>query len=297
MKRFFRIFFALASGILIGGMLTAKLADGYFWWLGALAGGTLVWIMVDSKAIIVAITPAFRNATARRPTKSMFVVIAHRLRIWCNVFLVLFTMWCAMLSFATLVYTYTLYPKAIDLEEYKSVYSISVFIVLIVSSVAFPIFSTNNKQELLRSADKFQRDAWEWNIVSLLVYQIPRFLFLVALGVVVLLIASPYLISYAAALFFRAVGKVPFFLAKFTYELYKLAHTEERTICFVDAALGVGITYLLGSSFTTILTIAILGGIFGYFNVKVVKEQWLPRVDAKVQQFFQTMLAPAQATE
>ncbi len=292
MKRFFRIFFALASGILIGGMLTAKLSDGYLWWLGALAGGTMAWLIVDSRSLIAAIPKAWERARGWRPTKRAFVATVHALQIWNNLFLLIYTVSFVLIIFVVIA---LLLSSVLELSLLSLVAGIKIIQIIHCSCTGAALIVTFTASFCVGDGERERlRDrAWRWNIVSLFVYQVPRLLCLIVFCAVVLLALLPNLIRYGVPQLLLAVGKVPFFLAKFAYELYKLAHTEERMICFVDTALGVSITYLLGSSLPTIMLVAVLGGIFGYFNVKVVKEQWLPRVDAKIQQFFGTVLVKA----
>ena len=65
--------------------------------------------------------------------------------------------------------------------------------------------------------------------------------------------------------------------ALFLKHLFLLIHSDMRVLCMTDAALFAGVGYFLGSA----LWGAILGGLFGVLNYKVVSEYILGIVPAK----------------
>ena len=64
-------------------------------------------------------------------------------------------------------------------------------------------------------------------------------------------------------------------LAMFTKYLFVEIHSKRRLLCMMDAALGVGLGYLVDYGLAGLVIGTIAGGLFGLLNFEVVSKRWL----------------------
>ena len=69
----------------------------------------------------------------------------------------------------------------------------------------------------------------------------------------------------------RGIPGAAVVIARFSWHLFKLIHSDERLLCGIDAAIGVLIGYFTGNA----LIGALLGGLFGVLNFEIMSKRVL----------------------
>lgn len=74
-----------------------------------------------------------------------------------------------------------------------------------------------------------------------------------------------------------ALVKLLLFSVKFSWQLFRLIHSDLRLLCGCDATIGAVIGYAIGNA----LLGAVAGGLIGWLNYEFVSVRWLKLIPAK----------------
>jgi hypothetical protein len=235
-KESFSVFMACALGAFVGALSAMEIASAfaygkYFWVLGALFGGVVAYIAADFKSIPAGVARAYRETIGFRPDFEGWKTLALT---GAGVF----TAACTIFGLAILV------AAVFDAKLRSDLFSEGALAVATAALLITIVF-------IVLEATKMDTDGWYDAEAS-------RGVSLFLLKHVNPISATYWMLCGAWYL----LRRVPAF-AKLTF-VY--VHSDLRTLCFVDAALGAGCGYLFGSAILG----ALVGGVLGVLNYELV---------------------------
>ncbi len=245
-----KVFVACALGAFIGGIVALQL-NGYFWWVGLIAGGLVGYFTYEFKAVLKAVLEVWQHTKSWRPDFRPIPKIIKG---------VLFAV-ASVLSVGTtisvpLVAGFYLFGRS------SPVYHNPAYVASILPEITFfgGMLVAMCALVLRKDIDQFLRTTgrrlWKFNILMVTFWYLPRYTFV------------------GLWLFFR-YGVLH--IARFVWHVFKLIHSDERLLCGVDAAIGALVGYFTGNA----LIGAVFGGIFGVANFELVSKRLLHLVPAK----------------
>lgn len=257
MDRTMKVFLACALGAFVGALVALEV-NGYFWWLGMLAGGLVGYFSYEFKNVIAAIPRAWRAATSWRPDVEWW---RRFVWMWSYVFL-FWTGICVPFGF--------LFGLAVmkegQLSYFVTVTAFGVVIPALTGALAALLAAEHPTKLWAEHYASIREGGIRWNIISLLFWQLPRGFW--------------WLIRHAPAGAGIAVSDISFVtvvVGRFFWAFFKLIHSDERLLCGLDAAIGAGVGYLAGNAALG----ALAGGLLGVINYELVSKRLLHLVPAK----------------
>lgn len=253
MEKTLKIFISCALGAGIGTMVSSEI-NGYFWWLGLLAGGLTGYLSYEFRKVLVAIRTAWYQVIGYRPNWDLIMR-----RFWGT--LSGMSLLISALVFGGLVALgiYHLVPGS---EDLKSPLALLGFFTYHIPGVPafFKVLSLTKEKEGGSTTADIKRTLLYTNPVAILLYWPFKVLIKTPRAIVKgVKLATPYAK--------RGIGR----LIIFVKTVFILIHSELRLLCGVDAAIGAAIGYLAGSVFIGMIT----GGIVGILNYEIISRRIL----------------------
>lgn len=251
---------ACALGAFIGALSALEIASyfthgSYFWAIGALFGGFVAYCAVDFRHFCAGVARSYRAAIAWWPDtlywKVLFSVFGA-LAVAAN---------SVLWMFAGIV----MYFADTDDSITRGFLAVS----FVYTSISFCCgcwaASPGNKADKVEVCSSSLKAMRDWNPIGILYWTI--------IGLAWVAVRTPSAVMSAG----RSVGHAYRMLKKFFIGVFINVHSDRRTLCFVDAALGATAGFFLGSAIAG----AVIGAILGVFNYEIVSIKWLKLVPAK----------------
>lgn len=258
MNKSLKIFVACFLGAGIG-TLTALQLNGYFWWLGLLAGGLVGYLAYEFKKVLEAIPKAWRAVITWRPN-------------WKNAGMLLLV-WILLTPWMILLFG-LMGSLSEGLEGFKSmalVICLTTSLVTFFSTIFVFFFKKTATEEIKETLELL----WEFNIVFVFLYYLPVWLIKSAISIAPripgFLLKMIVVFSTSIVLFVKA-------LLAFVKTLFIMIHSEIRLLCGIDAAIGATIGYFAGN----VIIGAIFGGAIGLLNYEILSKRILHLVPSKI---------------
>lgn len=251
---------ACAFGAFIGAFLGLEAAQRfslgqYLWPLTAIFGGITAYVAVDFGRFTAGIARAYRATIAWKPNRLFWKAVVWQL--------------VAGLTIGTLVFLF-----------FSLVFHRTSGIILgaFMFFVFGPLAAANTdggapKNELENEIKDSKSIVWNFNPIAVLFWMGADIFLGLTKGVPLI----PSVLRIVFAFFGRVVWGMIKVLPRFVSTAFRYVHTQKRTLCFCDAALGAVVGYLAGSA-----TIgALAGAVLGFVNYELVSVRWLKLVPAK----------------
>ncbi len=245
-----KVFVACALGAFIGGIVALQL-NGYFWWVGLIAGGFVGYITYEFKAVLQAIPKAWRVVIGWRPNVEYWKAFG-KLSVYFTLFISTITVPLAILF---------LLISAEDITAYGYLL-ITPLMGLLMARVMTSDYNEGEYQSVVQEFRRFAR----FNALTTCWY-VPKYL----------LLGMWYSLKGTWWLLRRGIPVTVVAITRFIWQVFKLIHSDERLLCGVDAAIGALVGYFTGNA----LIGAVFGGIFGVANFELVSKRLLHLVPAK----------------
>lgn len=253
------IIIACFFGAFVGGITALEIAarfeyGSYFWGIGALLGGIVAYFIVDFAQVRTGVLRAYNNVVNWQPNllywKAVIVNMTYMMSV--TIYVVLF---------------FSLPYSMIGVISGERVEMV-VMSILIVSAIMLIIVLILSLLISLDELSRGENEGREWRYRLKLLRSIRR-----NLGHIETL--NPVTATcFLAALLWRSLPKlhkIPRLLWNFVLTFVRYIHSERRTLCFIDAALGATVGYYFGSAVIG----AVVGAILGVINYELVSVRWL----------------------
>lgn len=242
-KETFSVFFACAMGALIGAFASLELATHfaygkYFWALGALLGGFTAYGIVDFAEFRAGVVRAYRETINFGPDWESWKTFT-------------------VLSMGIAMACFSIFTPVVILR-WVSVGPVSFEECIPLLMCGLPLWGFALQVSLQHRMELGIELLKHTNPISAV--------FWTAFG-----------IFYGIRYILRYVPAAIVVTMRFVKRAFIYVHSDRRTICFVDAALGAAAGYFYGSAILG----AMIGGLFGALNYEVVSVRWLKLVSVK----------------
>lgn len=251
MKRSFHIGIACACGAGIGTLIALSVGP-MLWWLGALAGALVGYLVIDFQRIPAAVKSAWVGTFTWWGKKENHRVAAHALSCFLS-----FVCWIGV-SFLLTLYGGT-FPSASP-ERVSYVFISLCAIAGMAAQAGLWIVHT---KAVRNGSKKWYASVMYGNILFACFYFVPKIL--LELGKDIALDVAQEAPT-AAIKFAHFVGKV-----------FRAIHSDVRVLCAVDAALGTCVGYFLDHVFYGVA----FGFLFGFVNYEIISKRVLKCVQAR----------------
>lgn len=240
MERTLKIFISCALGAGIGTFAALEI-NGYFWWLGLLAGWLVGYVSYEFKTVIAGVCKAWKEVVGWKPNKDY----------WKFFGLTIMAYQLTALTFLVAIFVINYFLPFIRSGGVPEVFLYLWFIgILITVWTLIPeppinlLKRRNRAKQLIKIANPF----------SFYFYWVPFSIFWIV----------------------KRIPKAIVVLARFIKTVFILIYSDIRLLCGVGAAIGTAIGYFAGS----VIIGMFAGGVFGVFNYKLVSIKLL-RVNAR----------------
>lgn len=237
-----KVFVACALGAFIGGVVALQL-NGYFWWIGLVAGGLVGYFTYEFRTVLKAIPKAWRAVIEWRPNVEYWRAFG-KLSVHLTIAASTFTVLPAILFLVSDNYVMSIVLISITLLA-----GVIVTVIALFDSSITDI--TEDYQPVIEDA----RDIARYNVIT--VY-----------------------FRYAPKAIWWTIKRIPSIavsLARFVRKVFRLIHSDERLLCGVDAAIGATVGYFTGNA----LIGALFGGALGVASFELISKRLLHLIPAK----------------
>lgn len=236
-----RIAIAIFSGALVGGLLALEISESfalgaYLWVLGAVVGGALSYMLYDFSHLRAGVARAYRKTIDHRLD---FKGIGAVLGLF-GAFIILFVSVFAVFRVVFMCMAISTPPG--DFMQ-----------MIMASMVASFMLTMCFVYAMIECGSDFARGV---NFT---------FWYLLKYG---------NLVVWAYWVPVLALRGAPKIMA-FAKRAFVYIHSDERTLCGVDAAIGVVAGHFLGHSLVAVLLGAVVGALWGVVNYEIVSVRWL----------------------
>lgn len=198
---------ACALGAFVGALVALEV-NGYFWWVGMLAGGLVGYFSYEFKSVIIAIPRAWAAATSWQPDVE-----------WWGKRLKPIFIYTALVLGIGLACSTTGFVIALLGDGDRSEISATPLVAGLIGIITGAGMTADGDEE---------------DLLTFMLLANP-------IGLSVLLISVLIVLVLAVPATIRIVGK-------FFSHLFRFIHSDERLLCSVDAAIGAGIGYFAGNA-------------------------------------------------
>jgi hypothetical protein len=248
-----KVFLACAIGSFIGTVVALQVNQN-FWWTGLLVGALVGYLAYEFKKVVAAVPVAWQEATSWWPEEEWWKVFWKSGIQIANIGLIVSTPLSIVFFFSPPqpIKTTCSLQIAVLVACIPPAFAVSTGFLL---AAALPHESLKRDLMAMEMWPNFLR-VYLWIIPQLLLWTVPKYLFL---GIWLVLKLAPA----AAKALYRATKA----LGRFFWHLLVLIHSENRLLCFVDAAIGVATGYRF---FHSAILGALIGGLWGALNFEVL---------------------------
>ena len=246
---------ACAAGAFVGALIALEIA-GVFWWVGLLAGAMIGYLGYNPTATVRAIPIAWKAACA---TGKQGIVGTAR---FAPAFFAIASTIAGSLYLFGAVIILTSVPE-VSLDTFEAIeamvfHPMTDAIIVIMTLVVAPMAMAAIVTSTMTPPDKL----WRYHFFAIYFWYIPRAFYHAALGTPVIANAvGRELVAIALG-----VPQIAATIGRFAVYLYREIHSDLRTMCAVDAALGASVGYFSGSPAIG----AVAGLILGFINYAFV---------------------------
>jgi len=251
MKSIFKIGLPCFFGALIGTMIALSLGK-YLWWIGAISGSLVGWILYNPTELYKAIPKAASLAfvETRKTLKMLFTRETGRWMLW--------GLW-GLASITNLILTLFSLPLLILLVTWMASlmwWGTPSYINYVVSSFVVTLSTTYNFivcVKFLSIKGRYPDNPTAWQFIR--VYNPAS----------ILIVCGRYVIIFSKE------------FGTFFQKLFIEVHSQARSICFIDTGVGVTIGYFYGNAFVGAF-VGALSGLLNYWIVSIkilkLKPKW-----------------------
>lgn len=254
-NRVWRIFICclLCAGI---GTLISLEINHYFWWVGVLAGGFLVYLSYDFKKVITIAPKAWNLAKGCKidwhkiglTIKDIIVYIISIIGFSLNFFV----------PFALFISSMDFYGK---ISQSLPTTLVVCFICALILTLLFILGKNESPCDKRYMGIRQQtKSLLRSNFFRVYFYLLPK-------SILWCIKKTPY----AIVAIMKGICHASPILAKFIKHLFILIHSEWRLLCAIDSSIGILVGYLCGNIFIG----AIAGGVFGVLDYEIFSKRIL----------------------
>ncbi len=256
MERTLKIFISCALGAGVGTMVALEVYH-YFWWIGLLAGGVVGYLSYEFKEVLAVIRIAWHAVIGFRPDRQKVV----------KGFLGTIVSLSVGTSFLSLIWIALVPIEKLLSAEASLAFSFTVVPIWLTVALSATLFMKIEGQGIECGSSKALKKMILFvNPIMMFTYWPVWFLWKIVQG----------LVKYGPLVppvLWKGLSNIVLFVKT----VFILIHSEIRLLCGIDAAIGATIGYFAGS----VLIGAVVGGIIGVLNYKVISVRVLHLVPGK----------------
>jgi len=266
-KESLRVFLASALGGGIGAFLALDLMPR-LWWLGLVTGGLTGYVSYRFMDMLRAIRDAWRQVFPPQKPPGWW-----RSYVWTQLHYMNLVLWACMGIMLFVVVPITAPANKMEPGlETSTVWILFGSCCLVMALINLPFSALTTNDEVKKGTLKeYTEECRLWTINTNPVGIVFRcIVFSIEFSIAAIAAAVPELPSAIRSLlrwFARTVMNIP----RFIWLVFLKIHNEVRLLCGVDAFIGAGAGFLMGSA----LIGAVVGGLLGLLNYALVTERWL----------------------
>ena len=287
MKNWQKVFISVFSGSYLGGLMALQL--GYLWFLGAMAGGVIGYavrlLCGDPEKVINATQEAWRKTIGWKPNKQWWKA---EVLATCGCLSVILSVVAGIVIIVAIIPTpdssiaddfYSLFMSTDAGYTWYFIFTMSIILGMTIANIhpACHLKVEPSLVEKIIANEQKRKLAWRLILFRNPLAMLLRGVFYTVLGLVILakktIMAAPWLPYVLFIIIPCLIWNSIKAIGRFVKYFFILIHTDELTLCAVDAAIGASLVYFWFAS--SPLTGAVTGGLFGILNYEVISKRLL----------------------